>query len=106
MEEKGGREGEKGEERAREGEKRKRVKRERGSGKEKGVDRKERAKTKKELEQLSQLGAAEVVQPEFEAALALCTHILGTLGQIDDHLDATMAKIRASHYQSVRRNVS
>ncbi|MEM9149259.1 MAG: cation:proton antiporter [Cyanobacteria bacterium P01_F01_bin.3] len=65
-----------------------------------------RAHTTKELDQLSQLGAAEVVQPEFEAALALCTHILGTLGQIDDHLDATMAKIRASHYQSVRRNVS
>ena len=65
-----------------------------------------RAHTTKELDQLSQLGAAEVVQPEFEAALALCTHLLGTLGQIDDQLDATMAKIRASHYQSVRRNVS
>ncbi|MEM6452793.1 MAG: cation:proton antiporter [Cyanobacteria bacterium P01_D01_bin.105] len=65
-----------------------------------------RAHTTKELDQLSQLGASEVVQPEFEAALALCTHLLGTLGQIDDHLDATMNQIRATHYQSVRRNIT
>ncbi len=65
-----------------------------------------RAHTTKELDQLSQLGAEEVVQPEFEAALALCTHLLGSLGEIDDQLDATMSKIRASHYQSVRRNIS
>ncbi|MEO0707022.1 MAG: cation:proton antiporter [Cyanobacteria bacterium J06649_5] len=61
-----------------------------------------RAHTTKELDQLSQLGAQEVVQPEFEAALALCTHLLGTLGQIDDRLDATIARIRADHYRSVR----
>ncbi len=61
-----------------------------------------RAHTTKELDQLSQLGAQEVVQPEFEAALALCTHLLCTLGDIDDQLDMTMALIRADHYQSVR----
>ncbi|MEL6161033.1 MAG: cation:proton antiporter [Cyanobacteria bacterium J06623_5] len=65
-----------------------------------------RAHTTKELDQLSQLGAQEVVQPEFEAALALCTHLLATLGQIDDQLDTTMAKIRANHYRSLRSNVS
>ena len=64
-----------------------------------------RAHTTKELDQLSQLGAQEVVQPEFEAALTLCTHLLATLGQIDDQLGTTMAKIRADHYQSVRRNI-
>ncbi|WP_228025016.1 cation:proton antiporter [cf. Phormidesmis sp. LEGE 11477] len=64
-----------------------------------------RAHTTKELDQLSQLGAQEVVQPEFEAALALCTHLLATLGQIDDQLGMTMAKIRADHYQAVRRNI-
>ncbi|NJM97133.1 MAG: sodium:calcium exchanger [Phormidesmis sp. RL_2_1] len=63
-----------------------------------------RAHTTKELDQLSQLGAQEVVQPEFEAALALCTHLLSTLGGIDDQLDATMAQIRADHYRTVRLN--
>lgn len=61
-----------------------------------------RAHTTKELDQLSQLGAQEVVQPEFEAALALGTHLLETLGEIDDSLGSTIAKIRADHYQSVR----
>ena len=61
-----------------------------------------RAHTTKELDQLSQLGAGEVVQPEFEAALALGTHLLEALGEIDDSLGITMAKIRADHYRSVR----
>ena len=61
-----------------------------------------RAHTTKELDQLSQLGAGEVVQPEFEAALALGTHLLESLGEIDDTLGITMAKIRADHYRSVR----
>ncbi|MEL7141759.1 MAG: cation:proton antiporter [Cyanobacteria bacterium J06573_11] len=65
-----------------------------------------RAHTTKELDQLSQLGAQEVVQPEFEAALALCTHLLGTLGAIDDQLDATINKIRTDHYRSVRADLS
>lgn len=62
-----------------------------------------RAHTTKELDQLSQLGAQEVVQPEFEAALALSTHLLATLGKIDDQLGSTIAQIRADHYRSVRR---
>lgn len=61
-----------------------------------------RAHTTKELDQLSQLGAGEVVQPEFEAALRLGTHLLETLGESDDSLDATIAKIRTDHYRSVR----
>ena len=61
-----------------------------------------RAHTTKELDQLSQLGAQEIVQPEFEAALALGTHLLESLGEIDDSLGTTMAKIRADHYRSVR----
>ncbi len=61
-----------------------------------------RAHTTKELDQLSQLGAQEVVQPEFEAALALGTHLLGTLGEIDDSLGVTIGRIRADHYRSVR----
>ena len=65
-----------------------------------------RAHTTKELDQLSQLGAQEVVQPEFEAALALCTHLLSTLGAIDDQLDATITKIRTDHYRSVRADLS
>lgn len=65
-----------------------------------------RAHTTKELDQLSQLGAQEVVQPEFEAALALSTHLLATLGQIDDQLGSTIAQIRADHYRSVRQDRS
>lgn len=61
-----------------------------------------RAHTTKELDQLSQLGAQEVVQPEFEAALALSTHLLATLGGIDDQLGHTISQIRADHYRSVR----
>ncbi len=61
-----------------------------------------RAHTTKELDQLSQLGAQEVVQPEFEAALALGMHLLVTLGEIDDSLESNMAEIRANHYRSVR----
>ncbi|MGB7485716.1 MAG: cation:proton antiporter [Phormidesmis sp.] len=64
-----------------------------------------RAHTTQELDQLSQLGAQEVVQPEFEAALALGTHLLATLGAIDDSLESTMARIRTDHYRSVRQNV-
>ncbi|MGB3789265.1 MAG: cation:proton antiporter [Phormidesmis sp.] len=64
-----------------------------------------RAHTTRELDQLSQLGAQEVVQPEFEAALTLCTHLLATLGQIDDQHGDTMDKIRTNHYRSVRRNI-
>ncbi|MEL7358439.1 MAG: cation:proton antiporter [Cyanobacteria bacterium J06560_6] len=65
-----------------------------------------RAHTTKELDQLGQLGAQEVVQPEFEAALALLTHLLATLGAIDDQHDSTMAMIRADHYRSVRNPTS
>jgi monovalent cation:H+ antiporter-2, CPA2 family len=61
-----------------------------------------RAHTTQELDQLSQLGAQEVVQPEFEAALALSMHLLSALGQMDDQLADTMANIRADHYRSVR----
>ena len=61
-----------------------------------------RAHTTQELDQLSQLGAQEVVQPEFEAALALSAHLLSTLDRLDDQREATMAQIRADHYRSVR----
>lgn len=64
-----------------------------------------RAHTTQELDQLSQLGAQEVVQPEFEAALALSTHLLATLGGIDDKLGSTIAQIRADHYRSVRDRI-
>ncbi len=61
-----------------------------------------RAHTTQELDQLSQLGAQEVVQPEFEAALALSMHLLSSLDHVDDQLAVTMANIRADHYRSVR----
>jgi voltage-gated potassium channel Kch len=40
-----------------------------------------RSHTNKEIDLLTQLGAKEVVQPEFEAALELGSHLLRTLGE-------------------------
>ncbi|MGB3297464.1 MAG: cation:proton antiporter [Phormidesmis sp.] len=61
-----------------------------------------RAHTTTELDLLSQLGAQAVVQPEFEAALALGTHLLGTLGEVDSQIESTILQIRTDHYRSIR----
>ena len=64
-----------------------------------------RAHTTKELDQLGQLGAQAVVQPEFEAALALGMHLLASLGQIDDQLGDLITQIRTDHYLSLRKGI-
>ncbi|BAZ09363.1 putative potassium efflux transporter [Calothrix sp. NIES-4071] len=55
-----------------------------------------------EIDVLTQMGAKEVVQPEFEAALELSAHLLATLGEANDHIYNVITNIRADRYQSIR----
>jgi CPA2 family monovalent cation:H+ antiporter-2 len=61
-----------------------------------------RSHTDKEIDLLTQLGAREVVQPEFEAALELGAHLLSTLGENAFEVQAVLDGIRRDRYQSVR----
>jgi len=55
-----------------------------------------------EIDILTQLGATEVVQPEFEAALEMGAHTLSTLGESDESIDAAIKEIRTDRYLSIR----
>ena len=61
-----------------------------------------RSHTDKEIDLLTQLGAREVVQPEFEAAMELGAHLLHTLGEDSEEIQAVLETIRRDRYQSVR----
>jgi CPA2 family monovalent cation:H+ antiporter-2 len=61
-----------------------------------------RSHTDQEIDLLTQLGAREVVQPEFEAALELGAHLLSTLGENPFEIQAVLDEIRGDRYQSVR----
>jgi monovalent cation:H+ antiporter-2, CPA2 family len=61
-----------------------------------------RANQDKEIETLYQLGAKEVIQPEFEASLELATHLLNTLGLSPTIVQKEMAEIRNRHYMDLR----
>ena len=61
-----------------------------------------RSHTDKEIDLLTQLGAREVVQPEFEAAMELGAHLLRTLGEDSGEIQAVLETIRRDRYQSVR----
>lgn len=56
----------------------------------------------KDIELLYQLGAWEVVQPEFEASLELSAHLLAGMGLTADTIQPTMQRIRHSHYRNLR----
>ncbi len=56
----------------------------------------------RELDMLVRMGAAEVVQPEFEAALELSTHLLNQLGSPEEEIRDLIEQIRISQYISVR----
>jgi len=51
---------------------------------------------------LTQLGAAEVVQPEFEAALEMGRQILSTLGEDNQETAKVIQEIRTDRYLRVR----
>ncbi|MBR8836132.1 MAG: cation:proton antiporter [Stigonema ocellatum SAG 48.90 = DSM 106950] len=61
-----------------------------------------RATNDKSIEMLYQLGAQEVVQPEFEASLEMASYILTDLGLSTDVVQREMQKIRNSHYLDLR----
>lgn len=55
-----------------------------------------------EIDLLSQMGAQEVVQPEFEAALEMGSHLLATLGNSETLIQSVILDLRTDHYISVR----
>jgi CPA2 family monovalent cation:H+ antiporter-2 len=61
-----------------------------------------RANKDREIELLYQLGAREVVQPEFEASLELATHLMSGIGVPNWVIQQEMEKIRSSHYLDLR----
>lgn len=61
-----------------------------------------RSHTDKEIDLLTQMGAKEVVQPEFEAALELGSHLLKTLGAEDSYIQTVINQIRKDQYLTVR----
>lgn len=67
-----------------------------------GLDVIARSHMDKEIDLLTQLGAKEVVQPEFEAALELGAHLLATLGEPSAHIQTVVKSIRTDRYASIR----
>ena len=55
-----------------------------------------------EIDLLTQLGAHEVVQPEFEAGLQIGAHLLTTLGDTQWNIHFVTQKIRKDRYYSIR----
>ncbi|MBW4672005.1 MAG: cation:proton antiporter [Cyanomargarita calcarea GSE-NOS-MK-12-04C] len=56
----------------------------------------------REIDILTSMGAKEVVQPEFEAALELSRHLLITLGELESHIYNVITDIRTDRYRSIR----
>ena len=67
-----------------------------------GLDIIVRSHSDKEIDILTQMGAREVVQPEFEAALELGTHLLKTLGAPQNQIYTIINDIRIDKYMSIR----
>lgn len=61
-----------------------------------------RAMKDKDIELLYQLGAKEVVQPEFEASLELSAHLLNGIGLPGPAIQRELQQIRNSHYLDLR----
>ncbi|MGA1132500.1 MAG: cation:proton antiporter [Prochlorotrichaceae cyanobacterium] len=60
-----------------------------------------RAHLKNEIESLYQLGAQEVVQPEFEAALEMGAHMLLQLGDSAYAVQQVVQRYRTGHYREI-----
>ena len=67
-----------------------------------GLDVVVRANQDKDIELLYQLGAREVVQPEFEASLELANHLLTGIGLSPPVVAREMQQIRSHHYLELR----
>ncbi|MFM8003717.1 MAG: NAD-binding protein, partial [Dolichospermum sp.] len=57
-----------------------------------------RATQDKNIEVLYQLGAKEVIQPEFEASLEMANHLLIAVGLLPDSVQQKIQEIRQNHY--------
>lgn len=60
-----------------------------------------RAHVNAEVEILTQLGAWEVVQPDFEAALEIGANLLSVLGKSSETIQSVIRSIRTDRYRSV-----
>jgi monovalent cation:H+ antiporter-2, CPA2 family len=60
-----------------------------------------RAHVTEEIESLYQLGANEVVQPEFEAALEMGAHMLLKLGDMPQAVQQLVQRYRGGHYRDI-----
>jgi monovalent cation:H+ antiporter-2, CPA2 family len=60
-----------------------------------------RAHVNQEIESLYQLGAKEVVQPEFEAALEMGAHMLLKLGDLPQIVQQTVNRYRSGRYRDI-----
>lgn len=67
-----------------------------------GLDIVVRANKDRDIELLYQLGAKEVVQPEFEASLELANHLLSGIGLSGTIIQREIQEIRSSHYLDLR----
>ncbi|MEJ1930644.1 cation:proton antiporter [Nostoc sp. NIES-2111] len=67
-----------------------------------GLDVIARSHHNREIDILAQIGAKEVVQPEFEAALELSAHLLTTLGEPENQIRTVISNIRTDRYRSIR----
>ena len=67
-----------------------------------GIDIVARSHSDREIDLLTKLGAAEVVQPEFEAALEMGSQILSTLGEDQEIVAMAIQEIRRDRYLSIR----
>lgn len=61
-----------------------------------------RAYQNRDIELFYQLGAREVVQPEFEASLEITSHVLKRFGMPIPAISDEMQQIRGSHYLDLR----
>ena len=61
-----------------------------------------RSHNNSEIDILTKIGAKEVVQPEFEAALEMGAQILSTLGENQGTVSSVLQAIRVDRYLSVR----
>ncbi len=64
-----------------------------------------RSHNNSEIDILTKMGAKEVVQPEFEAALEMGGQILTTLGETETDVNLVLQTIRIHRYLSVRSDV-
>ena len=65
-----------------------------------------RAEKDADIDTLYQLGAKEVVHPTFEASLELSTHLLISLGESLQDIQAEIIAVRSSRYANFRPEIA